>query len=149
MSNSTLLMPGKVIRHGDIKYDEKNSTIPMDLMTDFIIKLATDDSPDRYLGYVVFVAATGTGKTVVFPKELLTRLPQPIKIAVTEPRVVTTEESAKYTALSLNQQIGVNVGYSTGKSSMQAMDEMVRGHMLADVVTIMGTLDIVFGEVDR
>jgi NADH-quinone oxidoreductase subunit D len=32
---------------------------------------------------------------------------------------------------------------------MQAMDEMARGHMIADVVTIMGTMDIVFGEIDR
>ena len=30
-----------------------------------------------------------------------------------------------------------------------AMDEMVRGHMLADVVAVIGTQDIVFGEVDR
>jgi NADH-quinone oxidoreductase subunit D len=29
------------------------------------------------------------------------------------------------------------------------MDEMVRGHMLADVVAVIGTQDIVFGEVDR
>jgi len=26
---------------------------------------------------------------------------------------------------------------------------MSKGHMIADVVTIIGTLDIVFGEVDR
>ncbi|HEC05005.1 MAG TPA: NADH-quinone oxidoreductase subunit D, partial [Thiothrix sp.] len=32
---------------------------------------------------------------------------------------------------------------------LSAMDEMVRGHMLSDVVTIIGTQDIVFGEVDR
>jgi NADH-quinone oxidoreductase subunit D len=32
---------------------------------------------------------------------------------------------------------------------MAAMDEMVRGHMLADVVAVIGTMDIVFGEVDR
>ena len=31
----------------------------------------------------------------------------------------------------------------------EAMDFMCRGHMLADVSCIMGTLDIVFGEVDR
>ncbi len=36
-----------------------------------------------------------------------------------------------------------------GFPHMAAMDEMVRGHMLADVVTVMGTMDIVFGEVDR
>jgi NADH-quinone oxidoreductase subunit D len=29
------------------------------------------------------------------------------------------------------------------------MDEMVNGHMLADVVAIIGTMDIVFGEIDR
>ncbi len=32
---------------------------------------------------------------------------------------------------------------------LSAMDEMVRGHMLADVVAVIGTQDIVFGEVDR
>nr|VFJ63702.1 MAG: NADH dehydrogenase subunit D [Candidatus Kentron sp. FW] len=32
---------------------------------------------------------------------------------------------------------------------LSAMDEMTRGHMLADVVAIIGTQDIVFGEVDR
>ncbi len=32
---------------------------------------------------------------------------------------------------------------------LSAIDEMVRGHMLADVVAIIGTLDIVFGEIDR
>ncbi len=36
-----------------------------------------------------------------------------------------------------------------GFAHMAGLDEMVRGHMLADVVTILGTLDIVFGEVDR
>jgi NADH-quinone oxidoreductase subunit D len=29
------------------------------------------------------------------------------------------------------------------------MDAIVRGHMLADVVAMIGTYDIVFGEVDR
>lgn len=32
---------------------------------------------------------------------------------------------------------------------LQALDEMTRGHMLADAVTIIGTQDIVFGEIDR
>ena len=32
---------------------------------------------------------------------------------------------------------------------LSAMDEMVRGHMLADVVAVIGTMDIVFGEIDR
>ncbi len=32
---------------------------------------------------------------------------------------------------------------------LSSLDEMVRGHMLADVVAVIGTQDIVFGEVDR
>ena len=32
---------------------------------------------------------------------------------------------------------------------MQGLDFMARGHMLADVVAIIGSMDIVFGEVDR
>ena len=36
-----------------------------------------------------------------------------------------------------------------GFAHLAAMDEMVRGHMLADVVAVIGTLDIVFGEIDR
>jgi len=36
-----------------------------------------------------------------------------------------------------------------GYVHLQALDEMARGHMLADVVAIIGTLDIVFGEIDR
>lgn len=36
-----------------------------------------------------------------------------------------------------------------GFPHLAALDEMSRGHMLADVVAIIGTLDIVFGEIDR
>jgi NADH-quinone oxidoreductase subunit D len=36
-----------------------------------------------------------------------------------------------------------------GFAHLSAMDFMCRGHMLADVSCIMGTLDIVFGEIDR
>jgi NADH-quinone oxidoreductase subunit D len=36
-----------------------------------------------------------------------------------------------------------------GFAHLSAMDEMTRGHMLADVVAVIGTQDIVFGEVDR
>ncbi|MDH4134489.1 MAG: NADH-quinone oxidoreductase subunit D, partial [Gammaproteobacteria bacterium] len=36
-----------------------------------------------------------------------------------------------------------------GFAHLSSMNEMVHGHMLADVVAIIGTQDIVFGEVDR
>jgi NADH-quinone oxidoreductase subunit D len=33
--------------------------------------------------------------------------------------------------------------------NLQALDRMVRGGLIADVVAIIGTLDIVLGEIDR
>jgi NADH-quinone oxidoreductase subunit D len=36
-----------------------------------------------------------------------------------------------------------------GFAHLQSLDEMARGHMIADAVAIIGTQDIVFGEVDR
>jgi NADH-quinone oxidoreductase subunit D len=49
---------------------------------------------------------------------------------------------------------GANMPYrvkirAPGFAHLQALDEMARGHMIADVVTLIGTQDIVFGEIDR
>ncbi|MBU6460342.1 MAG: NADH-quinone oxidoreductase subunit D [Proteobacteria bacterium] len=49
---------------------------------------------------------------------------------------------------------GANMPYrlkirAPGYAHLAALDEMVRGHMIADVVAIIGTQDIVFGEIDR
>ncbi len=38
---------------------------------------------------------------------------------------------------------------ATGFSHLQAADKLCKGHMLADMVAILGSLDIVFGEIDR
>jgi NADH-quinone oxidoreductase subunit D len=38
---------------------------------------------------------------------------------------------------------------ATGMAHLQAMDFLCRGHMLSDAPAILGSLDIVFGEVDR
>ncbi|MDE3020820.1 MAG: NADH-quinone oxidoreductase subunit D [Pseudomonadota bacterium] len=49
---------------------------------------------------------------------------------------------------------GANMPYrlkirAPGYAHLAALDEMSRGHMIADVVAIIGTQDIVFGEIDR
>jgi Ni,Fe-hydrogenase III large subunit len=36
-----------------------------------------------------------------------------------------------------------------GFAHLSAMDEIAKGHMLADVVAMIGTYDVVFGEIDR
>jgi NADH-quinone oxidoreductase subunit D len=37
----------------------------------------------------------------------------------------------------------------TGFANLQALSEMSKGHMLADAVAILGSIDVVFGEIDR
>ncbi|ANL87904.1 NADH-quinone oxidoreductase domain-containing protein (plasmid) [Rhizobium phaseoli] len=49
---------------------------------------------------------------------------------------------------------GTNAPYrckirTLGFKHLQAMDTMCRGHQLADVSAVLGSLDIIFGEVDR
>ena len=38
---------------------------------------------------------------------------------------------------------------ASGFAHLSAINEMVKGHMLADVVAVIGTMDVVFGEIDR
>ena len=38
---------------------------------------------------------------------------------------------------------------TAGFAHLSSMDELTRGHMIADVVAVIGTLDIVFGDIDR
>ena len=38
---------------------------------------------------------------------------------------------------------------AAGFAHLSAMNEIVSGHMLADVVAVIGTMDVVFGEIDR
>ena len=49
---------------------------------------------------------------------------------------------------------GSNIPYkckirAPGFSHLQAMDYLIKGHMLADVPAVLASLDLVFGEIDR
>ena len=33
--------------------------------------------------------------------------------------------------------------------NLQSLDYLTRGHLIADVTTVIGSLDIVFGDIDR
>ncbi len=74
----------------------------------------------------------------------------------------TTPEGEVYTAIEHPKgefgiymiSDGANKPYrvkirAPGFAHISAMNEVVKGHMLADVVAVIGTMDLVFGEVDR
>ena len=76
-------------------------------------------------------------------------------------RIKEDDESVPYKFNSYWYIVKYDVGkdypiYIRRKESLNAVDEvlfdcndMAKGHMIADVVTIIGTQDIVFGEIDR
>lgn len=75
-------------------------------------------------------------------------------VHVPEGEVYTAVESGKGEFGVYLVSDGTNKPYrckirSPGYVHLQALDEMSKGHQLADVVAIIGSMDIVFGEVDR
>ncbi len=73
---------------------------------------------------------------------------------VTEGNVYTSVEAPKGEFGVYLISDGSNKPYrckirAPGFSHLQAMDYLIKGHMLADVPAVLGSLDIVFGEVDR
>ena len=75
-------------------------------------------------------------------------------VHVPEGEVYTAVESGKGEFGVYLVSDGTNKPYrckirSPGFVHLQALDEMSKGHMLADVVAIIGSMDVVFGEIDR
>ena len=73
---------------------------------------------------------------------------------VTEDEIYTAVEAPKGEFGVYLISDGTNKPYkckirAPGFSHLQAMDYLIKGHMLADVPAVLGSMDIVFGEVDR
>ena len=49
----------------------------------------------------------------------------------------------------IDVRLGDEMNGYLAEENVSSMDAIVRGHMLADVVAMIGTYDLVFGEVDR
>ncbi|MCB1712869.1 MAG: DEAD/DEAH box helicase, partial [Candidatus Riesia sp.] len=113
---STLLIPGSLLYHGR-KDMRKEKIIPLDYISRFI-EFLQNDSTKSNLPFMFLFAPTGAGKTINFPMGLLQRSLMNVHIAVTEPRIVTTESSANTVAKLMNQPIGDMIGYTTGDSKL-------------------------------
>jgi NADH:ubiquinone oxidoreductase subunit D len=69
------------------------------------------------------------------------------------PVPLNDKPGAWYTT-GLQKADGTNKPYrckirAPGYAHLQAMEVLSKGHMLADAVSVIGSLDIVFGEIDR
>jgi len=91
---------------------------------------------------ILLISGTGSGKTVFIPKfffKYLISLGLPGKIAVTNPKQITTQNNAEYGAHTLDIELGNEVGYgyrnspSKSKSSMSRLLYVTDGLLLSTI----------------
>lgn len=153
-------------------YSDLNFSIPVgnsgDCYDRYMIRLEEMRQSLKIIEQVISVFQTGVIKTydskIVPPsrsdlKNSMESLIQHFKL-YTEGMICTTGET--YTATEAPKgEFGVYLITNNtekpyrckikapGYGHLQALDFMAKGHMIADVVTIIGTQDVVFGEIDR
>ncbi len=152
-------LTGPPLRGSGIKWDIRK-VFPYDRYDeiDFEVPVGTNgDTYDRYLVRMVEMR-----QSVRIIRQCLDRLPDgPIMARV--PKVLRAQEGMVYASVEAPKG---ELGYflvTSDKSTqpyrchvrppsfvnLQMLPEMVRGHLVADLVAVIGTLDIVLGEIDR
>ena len=149
---------GPVLRASGVKWDLRKSQ-PYECYKDFDFKIPTGINGDTYDRYLVRIAEMRQSVRIL--QQAVEAIPTgPIMAKV--PKVIKPPAGEVYHSIEAPKG---ELGYfivSDGSTqpyrvrvrppsfvNLQALDKMVRGLLVADVVAVIGTLDIVLGEVDR
>jgi len=100
---------------------------------------------------ILITSGTGSGKTVIIPKFILKYIIDnniPGKIAITNPKQLTTKSNAVYAAKTLDVTLGEEVGYKYKNSSTDSYSNNTRLLYLTDgtLLSIMVNLDKILSE---
>jgi len=149
---------GPVLRASGVKWDLRKAQ-PYECYKDMDFEIPTGLNGDTYDRYLVRIAEMRQSVRilqqaveVIPPGPIMAKVPKVIKPPVGE--VYHSIEAPKgelgYFIVSdgSTQPYRVRVR-PPSFVNLQALDKMVRGMLVADVVAVIGTLDIVLGEVDR
>ncbi|MFB3917046.1 MAG: NADH-quinone oxidoreductase subunit D [Terriglobales bacterium] len=149
---------GPVLRASGVKWDLRKAQ-PYSHYEDFDFEIPTGENGDTYDRYLVRIAEMRQSLRII--RQAVEKLPQgPIMAKV--PKVLKPPVGEVYHSVEAPKG---ELGYfivSDGSTqpyrvrvrppsfvNLQALDTMVKGQLVADVVAVIGTLDIVLGEVDR
>ncbi|HEY4962065.1 MAG TPA: NADH-quinone oxidoreductase subunit D [Candidatus Limnocylindrales bacterium] len=149
---------GPVLRASGVKWDLRKAQ-PYESYKDFDFEIPTGVNGDTYDRYLVRVAEMRQSVRIL--QQAIEAIPAgPIMAKV--PKVIKPPVGEVYHSIEAPKG---ELGYfivSDGSTqpyrvrvrppsfvNLQALDKMVRGLLVADVVAVIGTLDIVLGEVDR
>ncbi len=149
---------GPVLRGSGVKWDIRKAQ-PYAAYPDFDFEIPTGPNGDTFDRYMVRMEEMRQSRRIIL--QAVEKLPSgPIMAKV--PKVIKPPVGEVYHAIEAPKgELGYLV-VSDGSTqpyrvrvrppsfvNLQALDKMVRGHLVADVVAIIGTIDIVLGEVDR
>ena len=149
---------GPVLRASGVKWDIRKAK-PYAAYEEFEFDIPTGTNGDTYDRYLVRVEEMRQALRII--RQAVSRIPTgPIMAKV--PKVIKPAVGEIYHSIEAPKgELGYLV-VSDGSTqpyrvrvrppsfvNLQALDLMVRGHLVADVVAIIGTIDIVLGEVDR
>jgi NADH-quinone oxidoreductase subunit D len=149
---------GPVLRAAGVKWDLRKAQ-PYEAYKNFDFEIPTGINGDTYDRYLVRIEEMRQSVRII--RQAVEGLPQgPIMAKV--PKVIKPAVGEIYHSIEAPKG---ELGYfivSDGSTqpyrvrvrppsfvNLQALDKMVRGLLVADVVAVIGTLDIVLGEVDR
>ena len=149
---------GPVLRASGVKWDLRKAQ-PYSMYDKFDFEIPTCENGDTYDRYIVRIAELRQSLRII--DQAVNSIPQgPIMAKV--PKVMKPPVGEVYVSIEAPKgELGYFV-VSDGSTqpyrlrvrppsfvNLQALDKMVRGSLVADVVAVIGTLDIVLGEVDR
>jgi NADH-quinone oxidoreductase subunit D len=149
---------GPVLRASGVKWDLRKAQ-PYSLYEKFDFEIPTGENGDTYDRYLVRIAELRQSLRII--DQAVNSIPAgPIMAKV--PKIMKPPVGEVYVSIEAPKG---ELGYfivSDGSTqpyrlrvrppsfvNLQALDKMVRGALIADVVAVIGTLDIVLGEVDR
>jgi len=153
-----LSLTGPALRGSGVKYDVRKAQ-PYSAYSDFNFEIPVGENGDTYDRYLVRMEEMKQSALIV--EQALDGLPEgPVMAKV--PKIIKPPVGEIYHSIEGPKgEIGVYmVSDGTGKPyrmrirppsyiNLQSLKRMSIGHLVADVVALIGTLDIVLGEVDR
>ena len=153
-----LAVTGPLLRASGVKWDIRKA-MPYAAYEEFEFDIPTGTNGDTYDRYLVRIEEMRQCVRII--RQAVARIPTgPVMAKV--PKIIKPPAGEVYHSIeSPKGELGYLVA-SDGSTqpyrvrvrppsfiNLQALDRMVKGHLVADVVAIIGTIDIVLGEVDR
>ncbi len=149
---------GPVLRGSGVKWDLRKAQ-PYEAYDELDFEIPVGEKGDTYDRYLVRLEEMRQSRRIV--RQAVDRLPTG-PIAGRVPKILKPPVGEVYHSIeSPKGELGYYV-VSDGTThpyrvrirppsfiNLQALDKMIRGHLIADVVAVIGTIDIVMGEVDR